>query len=148
MRYTRVLPPEDDSTSPIGRSWKNTYNVATKAELESKLAEKKGVEFVWKENDCIQITSEVLPAIRFITEQHGDYLYQYTFYNSVIAAFLGWEDSRNDRLKAVRFGDDSAMPFDILDKVATFMEQSKVSHVWRQGDVLAIHNGNSLNFKK
>jgi hypothetical protein len=106
------------------------------------------VEFVWKENYCIQITSEVLPAIRFITEQHGDYLYQYTFYNSVIAAFLGWEDSRNDRLKAVRFGDDSAMPFDILDKVATFMEQSKVSHVWRQGDVLAIHNGNSLNFKK
>jgi hypothetical protein len=39
-----------------------------------------------------------------IEQQHGHAIYQWTFHNSVIAAFVGWQDSRNDRTKAVRFG--------------------------------------------
>ena len=43
-------------------------------------------------------------AVKMIEQQHGHAIYQWTFHNSVIAAFVGWQDSRNDRTKAVRFG--------------------------------------------
>ena len=67
-------------------------------------------------------------------------MYQYAFHNSVIAAFLGWQDSRNDRLKAVRFGDDAEMPVPVLEDIADYMEKNKFSHKWRKGDVLALNN--------
>ena len=104
------------------------------------MKKKSGLEFKWLENDCIQIISETIPAIRFIASQDGNYIFQYTFYNSIIAAFIGWEDSRNNRFQAVRFGDNTEMPFDILEKIANFMEKSKISFAWKKGDILAIHN--------
>ncbi len=43
-------------------------------------------------------------AVKMIEQQHAHGIYQWTFHNSIVAAWIGWADSRNDRTKSVRFG--------------------------------------------
>jgi D-xylose reductase len=139
-RYTRILPPEDDPESPIGRSFYNTYQVSTLEALEQKLRSIPGLEFAWQPDGCLRVTSEPIPAIKFISQQHNQAIYQYTFHNSVIAAFIGWQDSRNDRFQAVRFGNDEPMPVDVLEDIAAYMDQHKINYSWKQGDFFALNN--------
>jgi diketogulonate reductase-like aldo/keto reductase/alpha-ketoglutarate-dependent taurine dioxygenase len=139
-RYTRVLPAEDDPTSPIGRSYFNTYQVDTIEEVEKKMKAIPGLEYQWLEDGSLKVISEPIPAVRFIDHQHDHSIYQWTFHNSVIAAFIGWEDSRNDRLKSVQFGNNETMDHAILDDIANFMDKNKVSYPWKKGDVFAINN--------
>jgi diketogulonate reductase-like aldo/keto reductase/alpha-ketoglutarate-dependent taurine dioxygenase len=140
-RYIRTIPVEDDKSSPIGRSWKNTYNVDTKEELEAKLETIKGLDYEWKDDDAIKVTSEPVPAIKYIDELHSHMaVHQYTFHNAIIAAFTGWFDSRNDRLKSVRFGNDEVMDQIVLNSIASFMEQHKVAYKWNKGDLFALDN--------
>jgi len=139
-RYVRTLPPEDDTKSPIGRSYYNTYNVKTKEELEAKLNAITGLEYEWKEDECIRITSEPISAIRMIEQHHGQAIYQWTFHNSVIAAFVGWQDSRNNRKESIRFGNDETMPEQTLQAIADFMSTNKMSYPWKKGDIFAINN--------
>jgi len=139
-RYTRVMPPEDDPLSPQGRSFYNTYQVKTKEEVEEKLKSTKGVDYTWLPNGDLSVTSEPVPAIKFIDSQHAHAIYQWTFHNSVIAAFIGWQDSRNNRFKAVRFGNDEKMDPDILQNIADFMETKKISYQWKKGDIFALNN--------
>ena len=61
--YTRVLPEEDDFSSPIGRGWKSTYLTDDKRVAEKKCIEHGG-SFEWLENGCLKVVSKVLPAIR------------------------------------------------------------------------------------
>ena len=79
-------------------------------------------------------------AVKLIDQQQGHGIYQWTFHNSVIAAFLGWEDCRNDRTKAVCFGNNEPMDPAVLDSIAEFMDANKVSYQWKQGDIFAINN--------
>uniref|UniRef100_A0A7S2I4B2 NADP-dependent oxidoreductase domain-containing protein n=1 Tax=Helicotheca tamesis TaxID=374047 RepID=A0A7S2I4B2_9STRA len=139
-RYIRTIPAEDDKESPIGRSFYNTYQVKTKMELETKLDATKGLEYEWLDDGSLKVTSEPIPAIRFIEQQQNHAIYQWTFHNSVIAAFVGWEDSRNDRKKSIRFGNDEPMDESILESIAKFMDENKVSYMWKKGDVFALNN--------
>lgn len=139
-RYVRTIPAEDDQTSPIGRSYFNTYQVKTKEELIEKLDNIDDLRYEWQEDGSIRITSEPIPAIKMISEYQNNSVFQYTFHNSVIAAFVGWEDSRNDRTQAVKFGNDESMPQDVLNSIAAFMEQHKVSYKWKKGDIFALDN--------
>jgi hypothetical protein len=75
-----------------------------------------------------------------IEQQHDHFVYQWTFHNSVVAAFLGWEDSRNDRKKSICFGNNEIMDETILESIAGFMEANKVSYKWKAGDFFAINN--------
>ena len=136
----RTLPPEDDTTSPIGRSYFNTYNVQSKEELETKLNAIPGLEYEWKDDGSIRITSEPISAIRMIEQHHNQAIYQWTFHNSIIAAFVGWQDSRNNRHESIRFGNDETMPEHILQAIADFMSQNKTSYPWQKGDIFAINN--------
>ena len=139
-RYTRVLPAEDDPTSPIGRSFYNTYQVKTTEALEAKLNSIPGLEYEWLPDGSLKVTSEPIPAIRFIDQQHDQSIFQWTFHNSIIAAFIGWQDSRNDRFNAVRFGNDDTMDPEVLQDIANFMEQNKISYPWQKGDFFALNN--------
>ena len=93
-----------------------------------------GLEYSWLPDGSLRVVSEPVPAVRFIKEQGEHSVYQWTFHNSVIAAFIGWEDCRNDRKKAVRFGNDDPMDESILDAIAKFMEENKTSYKWEKGD--------------
>jgi len=127
-RYRRVLPPEDDKESPIGRSFYSCYQVDNKADLEKKLNDIPGLEYEWMPDGCLQVITEPIPAIRMIEQEHNHGIYQWTFHNSVIAAFIGWQDCRNDRMKSVCFGNNDAMDLDVLQSIATFSKKSSSFH--------------------
>ncbi|KAL3772242.1 hypothetical protein ACHAWO_012640 [Cyclotella atomus] len=139
-RYKRVLPTEDDKESPIGRSFYSCYQVDNKADLEAKLNDIDGLEYKWMPDGCLQVITEPIPAIRMIEQQHEHGIYQWTFHNSVIAAFVGWQDCRNDRLKSICFGNNDEMDLDVLQSIANFMEDNKISYKWKKGDIFALNN--------
>ncbi len=132
--YKRVLPLNDEPSSPIGRSWKNTYNVKTKEELEEVLKQK-NIKFSWLENDNLLTISEKLPAIFFNNETK-----QYIFNNSIIAAFLGWQDERNNRLESIFYGNGEIIETDVLEDIANFMDENKILWQWKNGDMIFIDN--------
>eukprot|EP00516_Mucochytrium_quahogii_P007338 CAMPEP_0203764340 /NCGR_PEP_ID=MMETSP0098-20131031/17623_1 /ASSEMBLY_ACC=CAM_ASM_000208 /TAXON_ID=96639 /ORGANISM=" , Strain NY0313808BC1" /LENGTH=666 /DNA_ID=CAMNT_0050660167 /DNA_START=138 /DNA_END=2135 /DNA_ORIENTATION=- len=139
VRYVRTMPEEDDETSAIGRSWKNTYIVNSKEELEAKMREM-GQEWEWLENGDLKSITNVVPAIRSIPGSDKK-----TFFNSMVAAFKGWVDSRNDPLKAVVYGDGSPIDAEALEGVAAFMEREKVSVPWQVGDVIIVDNAVAMH---
>mmetsp|Transcript_10157 Transcript_10157/g.12873 ORF Transcript_10157/g.12873 Transcript_10157/m.12873 type:complete len:645 (+) Transcript_10157:113-2047(+) len=139
-RYIRTMPAEDDPASPIGRSFYNTYQVSTKEEVETKLNAVQGLEYKWLQDGSLRVASEAIPAVRCIEQEHNHAIYQWTFHNSVIAAFLGWDDCRNDRKKAIRFGNDETMDECVLEAIAKFMEDNKISYKWQKGDFFCLHN--------
>lgn len=141
-KYIRTLTKADDPTSPIGRSYFNTYAVETKEELEAKLNSINGLKYEWLPgpDEELRVTSEAVPAVKLIREHEKSAVYQHTFHNAVIAAFTGWQDDRNDRLKAVRFGNDEEMPRDVLESIASYMEAKKISYRWKKGDIFCLNN--------
>lgn len=142
VRYIRTLPAQDDPSSPIGRSYKNTWNVSTKDELEEKLREQEGCEWEWQPDGSVRVTTEAVPAIRLVTDDLAqNQVFQWTFRNSIVAAFLGWQDSRNDRHDALRFGgNNERMPEQVLQSIADFMEDNRILYTWKKGDVMALNN--------
>ena len=134
-RYIRTLPADDDPLSPIGRSYKNTWHVKTPKELEEKLSKIDGCSWEWKEDGSVRITTEAVPALRLVKEHSQNYVFQYTFANSVVAAYMGWQDARNNRFDALRYGDMEKMPKDVLESIASFMQSHRVLHKWKKGDM-------------
>ena len=65
---------------------------------------------------------------------------QKTFFNSVVAAYTGWVDSRNDPTKAVVCGDGTAVNGPVLLQTKEAMEEDCVAISWKKGDVLLIDN--------
>lgn len=61
-RYIRTLPAEDDATSPIGRSYKNTWHVANASELEAKLSKVEGCSWEWQKDGSVRVTTEAVPG--------------------------------------------------------------------------------------
>jgi len=139
-RYVRTLPAEDDPTSPIGRSYKNAYCVSSRQELDAKLAQVRGCEWTWNDDGSVRVATEPVPAIRLVADPNGNYVFQHTFANSIVAAYLGWQDSRNDRREALQFGNKEKMPEDVLKSIAQFMHEHRVLHPWKKGDVMALNN--------
>lgn len=86
------------------------------------------------------MTTEAVPAIRLVADHAQNYVFQNTFANSIVAAFLGWQDSRNDRHEALRFGNMEKMPENVLESIAGFMERERVLYSWKKGDILALNN--------
>jgi len=140
-RYIRTLPEEDDSSSPIGRSYRNAYAVSSKEELDEKLSKVDGCEWEWlPDGSGVRVATEAVPAIRLVTDPHRNYIFQHTFANSIVAAYLGWQDSRNDRHKALQFGNNDKMPEDVLESIAAFMDRERILHQWQKGDIMAVNN--------
>ena len=134
VRYIRVMPGQDDDTSPIGRSWRSTFLVDQPQDAEEKMREL-GMEWKWLDNDELYTITKALPAIR-IDPRSG----RKTFFNSVVAAYTGWVDSRNDPTQSVRCGDDSPIEGNVLLETAEAMTEECVAFQWKKGDVLLIDN--------
>lgn len=134
VRYIRVMPEVTDQTSAQGRSWKETYNVTSRQEAEA-VMKKQGTSFEWMPNgDCRTVTA-ALPALR--EDPRSGRL---VFFNSVVAAYTGWNDARNIGEKAVVLGDGSAFDGDAVRDVARFMQEKLVAFRWHKGDVILIDN--------
>ena len=133
--YSRFMTAHDDPSSPLGRGWKNTFNVDTPNELETVLRESKTL-FEWN-GEILKTTTRPMPAI--VTQSCYELSYE-CFFNSIIAAYTGWNDKYNVGPRAVTYADGSYIPVEFVDSLQTFVEAQKVAFRWRRGDVLLIDN--------
>jgi len=143
VKYIRVLPEENDDTSPLGRGWKSTFSATTKEEAEKKCKEL-SIDFEWLEGDNLKTTSEHPLYPIQVDIRTG----KKVWFNSIVAAYTGWNDSRNVSEKAVHFGDGSPLPRETVYDIRAIMEEICVNHKWQHGDVLLIDNRTAMHARR
>ncbi|XP_031487064.1 clavaminate synthase-like protein At3g21360 [Nymphaea colorata] len=131
--YTRVLGQGDDPSSPIGRGWQSTF-LTTDRKVAEERATKLGMKLEWID-DGVKTVMGPIPAIKTDSTRGRK-----VWFNSMVAAYTGWEDSRNDPVKAVTFGDGTPLPADIIYDCLKILEEESVAIPWQQGDILLIDN--------
>lgn len=140
VRYVRVLPRDDDPSSAIGRGWQSTFAVQRKQDAE-RVARQMGMELAWlPDGDLLKTTTAVMAATK--TDPRSG---KTAWFNSIVAAFTGWRDARNDPRKAVVLGDGSALDADVLGRCLEIMDELAVSFAWQRGDVLMVDNWVALH---
>ena len=132
VRYTNVMADEADTSSGQGRSWKSLLKAQDREQAEKRLRDI-GYNWEWQDKG-LRVTSCILPAIRTLKDGRR------VFFNQLIAAFLGWKDSRNDPSKAVTFGDGQAIPADAMARVCQIAAESSFDTPWQQGDIALVDN--------
>ncbi len=142
VRYIRVMPDQDDRASAIGRSWRSTFLTDDRGEAESKMREL-GTSWEWLPNGDLRTETATVPAIR-VEPRTG----MKTFFNSIVAAYTGWTDSRNDPRKAVCCGDGAPVDEDSVLATADAMEEEAVAIPWQRGDVLWVDNSLVLHARR
>ncbi|KAG6665211.1 hypothetical protein I3843_02G123600 [Carya illinoinensis] len=141
LLYTRVLGEDDDPSSPIGRGWKSTFLTKDKSVAEQRAA-KLGMKMEWLE-DAVKTIMGPIPAIKYDKTRQRK-----IWFNSMVAAYTGWEDARNDPVKAVTFGDGKPLPADIIYDCLNILEEESVVFPWQRGDVLLLDNWAVLHSRR
>lgn len=142
VRYIRVMPEETDTSSAIGRSWKETFNVKTREEAEERMTDA-GMRWEWLEGGDLKTETSVLEAIRYDEETK-----QKVFFNSMVAVYSGWNDSRNEGKKAVATADGEPLDDATMNALIEEMSKSCVNFKWQAGDVLWINNHTTLHARQ
>jgi hypothetical protein len=133
LRYSHVMPPSNDASSGMGRSWQSTLRADSPAQAESRL-QQLGYSWTWQDNGCLKVTTPVLPAVMQLSDG------RMTFFNQLIAAFHGWKDSRNDPAKSITFGDGSPLDHGTMQQVISMAEDITFNMPWQNGDVVLVDN--------
>ena len=128
------MPIKTDATSPIGRSWKETFQCDTQKEAESAMKQL-GMTWHWMEDGSVSTKTKALPAVRQAPMSHRK-----SFFNSIVAAYFGWDDARNCGKQAVTLADGRCFPDDLMQKIKHMMDDSSVVIPWQAGDVLWLNN--------
>ena len=102
-----------------------------------------GTTWKWLNDGNLRTETATVPAIR--TDSRTG---MKTFFNSMVAAYTGWVDSRNDPQKAVCCGDGSAVNGTALIKTGEAMEEEAAKIRWKRGDVMLIDNKLVLHARK
>ncbi|CAG2188371.1 unnamed protein product [Mytilus edulis] len=142
VKYTRVLPNGDDPSSPIGRGWQSTYGTTNKEEAEKKALELVG-SIEWLSDGCLKTITDVLPAIRE-DKRTG----KMTWFNSVIAVYRGWKDSRNSPETSITFGDGSPMDPDVMTTLENTLNELATDFSWKKHDVVMVDNRQVLHGRR
>jgi alpha-ketoglutarate-dependent taurine dioxygenase len=133
VRYTNVMPSDDDASSGQGRSWRSTLSVADRDTAEIRLGEL-GYDWEWQEDGSMRARTPVLDAVRTLPDGRE------TFFNQLIAAFRGWADSRNDPGRAITFGDGEPIMMADMAPAIAIADELTYDVVWQSGDVALIDN--------
>ena len=136
------MPDQDDASSAIGRSWRSTFLTESRETAEAKMSEA-GMRWEWLDSGDLWTETATLPAVRLDARTGKS-----TFFNSMVAAYTGWVDSRNDPKRAVVLGDGGPVNGDILEKTAQVMASDCVAFKWQAGDVLWIDNALVLHARQ
>jgi hypothetical protein len=133
LRYSNVMPAENDPKSGMGRSWQSTLGAKTREDAEARL-KSLGYSWEWLPDGCLRATTPVLPAVREVSPGRK------TFFNQLIAAFRGWKDTRNDPTKAIRFGDGSPLDREAAQVAIDLAEELAFDIPWQRGDAVLVDN--------
>ena len=133
LRYTNVMPAENDATSGMGRSWQSTLHASTREDAERRL---KGLGYSWEwlADGSLRAMTPVLPAVRALPDGRK------TFFNQLIAAAMGWKDTRNDPSKSITFGDGTPLDREAVRVATELGEELSFDIPWQQGDVALVDN--------
>ncbi|RKF14299.1 hypothetical protein DBZ36_16680 [Alginatibacterium sediminis] len=142
VRYIRVMPEQTDNSSPIGRSWKETFIVDNKEQAEERLKEA-GMDWEWLENGDLKTITKTLDAIRF-----DDEIERKVFFNAMVAVYTGWNDSRNSGETAVVTGSGERLDKSVIEKTKSAMNELCVNFPWQHSDVLWINNHTVLHARQ
>lgn len=137
--YIRTIPKDDDESSPVGRGWVNTFQSTEKSTCEQN-ARALNVKLEWLPNGDVKTVSPRLDAIK--TLKFGD---KKVWFNSVIAAYTGCGDSRNNPKEAVVYSDGEHLEEEHVLGTAKLMSELSVAFKWEKGDVLWIDNNQVLH---
>ncbi len=141
LRYTNVMPEADDAKSGMGRSWRSTLGVDSKAAAENRLREL-NYSWKWLDDGCLSATTPPLPAVASASENRR------VFFNQLIAAFCGWKDDRNDPSKAIRHGDGTPLDADAVKVAVELSDQLAFDLQWQVGDVALIDNTITMHARR
>ena len=141
LKYTNVMPGNDDPNSGMGRSWHSTLGVDTKTAAESRLSSL-GYSFEWLPEDCLKATTPQLPAVMEVSPG------QKTFFNQLIAAYCGWKDERNDPSDAIRHGDGTKLDADAVNVAVELAEELAYDHQWQAGDMVLLDNTVAMHARR
>ena len=133
LKYTNVMPADNDLASGMGRSWRSTLSATSQAEAERRL-QALGYTWQWQPDDSLRVTTPVLPAVRALPDRRR------SFFNQLIAAFQGWKDSRNDPSRSITFGDGQPLDRAAVLRAAQLADELTFDVAWQQGDVALIDN--------
>jgi Taurine catabolism dioxygenase TauD, TfdA family len=133
LRYSNVMPSENDPQSGMGRGWQSTLHAGSRDEAERRL-DALGYTWQWLADGCLRATTPTLPAVRQLDGGRA------SFFNQLIAAHQGWKDNRNDPSKAVTFGDGTPLEAAAVQAAAELAEELTFDLNWQTGDVALVDN--------
>ena len=133
LKYSNVMPAEDDAKSGMGRSWQSTLRTTTREGAEQRLAEL-GYSWEWLADGSLRATTPVLAAVRKLPDGRK------SFFNQLIAAAKGWKDTRNDPSKAITFGDGTPLDREAVNVATQLGEELSFDVPWQTGDVTLVDN--------
>jgi alpha-ketoglutarate-dependent taurine dioxygenase len=133
LRYSHVMPAENDATSGMGRSWQSTLRATTRSEAEHRLTEL-GYSWEWQPEGGLRATTPVLPAVRRLPDGRT------VFFNQLIAASQGWKDERNEPSRAITYGDGTPLDRAGATEAARLADELAFDLPWRQADVALVDN--------
>jgi alpha-ketoglutarate-dependent taurine dioxygenase len=133
LRYTNVMPAQNDANSGMGRSWQSTLRAPTREAAEARL-KSLGYSFEWLPDRSLRATTPVLPAVRRLANGRK------SFFNQLIAASMGWKDTRNDPSKAITFGDGTPLDRAAVAVATRLGDELSFDVPWQTGDVTLVDN--------
>lgn len=133
VRYTNVMPGEDDAGSGQGRSWRSTLSVADREGAEARLSDL-GYSWRWLDDGSLRVTTRAVPAVRDVGDGRK------SFFNQLIAAFRGWSDSRNDPNRAITFGNGTPITAADMAPAIRIADELTYDLQWQAGDVALVDN--------
>lgn len=133
LKYSNVMPAENDFASGMGRSWQSTLSVDSKEAAANRLNEL-GYTAEWLENGCLRATTPTLPAVYEFPDGRK------AFFNQLIAAFKGWKDSRNDPSSAIRHGDNEPLDTQAVQGAIDIAYEITHDLQWQAGDIALVDN--------
>jgi alpha-ketoglutarate-dependent taurine dioxygenase len=146
VKYVRVLPVEDDHSSAIGRGWKSTFLCQTKGEAEKAL-ESLGSSWEWLPNGDVKTITKAIPAIR-ADNFNVDRSHEKTFFNSIVAAYSGWNDVRNVGTQAVMLADGRVLDAQFMAQAEAIMQEICVAIPWQLGDLMLVDNRTVMHARR
>jgi alpha-ketoglutarate-dependent taurine dioxygenase len=133
LKYTNVMPAKNDANSGMGRSWQSTLRATTREAAEARLRSL-GYSWEWLADGSLRATTPVLPAVRKLPNGRK------SFFNQLIAASMGWKDTRNDPSKSITFGDGTPLDREAVNVAARLGDELSFDVPWLKGDVALVDN--------
>lgn len=133
-------PPKDVAHDLIYK------NCGISLEEAEQALQKLGSSWEWLPNGDLRTITAVLPAIR--TDSGTNRSGQKTFYNSIVAAYTGWNDARNDGRRAVRLADGRELDEHFMADAVKVMNDVAVAMPWVKGDLLLVDNRTVMHSRR